>query len=230
VVNFAKALGVSDLVIGLTIVAPAPRMPEVATSVTPPSRASATSPWAMWWAATPSTFWAAWACRAGVGHRRPGVAPSLMAFDIWVMLAVALACLPIFLSGREIARWEGAVFLGYYAAYVSYLILAAQQHDALQGYSAVMLGFRLAQSGPRQEHGAQAGDQRSWVRRRCFGRRGVAAAAPQPHQEARGSRQGVVQRRAPVVRDRRDDHGAGAVGPQFHLTPLVHAAAGTIHV
>jgi cation:H+ antiporter len=64
-----------------------------------------------------------------------------MAFDIWVMLAVALACLPIFLSGREIARWEGAVFLGYYAAYVSYLILAAQQHDALHTYSAVMLGF-----------------------------------------------------------------------------------------
>ena len=58
-----------------------------------------------------------------------------------MMLAVALACLPIFLSGREIARWEGAVFLGYYAAYVSYLILAAQQHDALHTYSAVMLGF-----------------------------------------------------------------------------------------
>ena len=75
------------------------------------------------------------------GSEGLSVAPSLMAFDIWVMLAVALACLPIFLSGREIARWEGAVFLGYYAAYVSYLILAAQQHDALHTYSAVMLGF-----------------------------------------------------------------------------------------
>lgn len=49
------------------------------------------------------------------GSEGLSVAPSLMAFDIWVMLAVALACLPIFLSGREIARWEGAVFLGYYA-------------------------------------------------------------------------------------------------------------------
>ena len=70
-----------------------------------------------------------------------GMAPSLLAFDIWVMQAVALACLPVFLTGREIARWEGAVFLGYYAAYVGYLILAAQQHGALTAYSGVMLGF-----------------------------------------------------------------------------------------
>jgi cation:H+ antiporter len=69
------------------------------------------------------------------------MAPSLLAFDIWVMLAVALACLPVFITGREIARWEGGVFLGYYVAYVAYLILAAQQHDALQAFSGVMLSF-----------------------------------------------------------------------------------------
>ena len=69
------------------------------------------------------------------------MAPSLLAFDIWVMLAVALACLPVLMTGREIARWEGGVFLGYYLAYVAYLTLAAQQHDALQAFSGVMLGF-----------------------------------------------------------------------------------------
>ena len=69
------------------------------------------------------------------------VPSSLMAFDMWVMLAVALATLPIFLSGREIARWEGGVFLAYYAAYVTYLIMSAQEHAALPTYSAVMMGF-----------------------------------------------------------------------------------------
>jgi cation:H+ antiporter len=59
------------------------------------------------------------------------------------MLAAALACVPGFMTGREIARWEGGVFLGYYIAYVTYLILAAQQHDALQGFSGVMLGFAV---------------------------------------------------------------------------------------
>jgi len=52
-----------------------------------------------------------------------------------------LACLPVFMTGREIARWEGGVFLGYYVAYVAYLTLAAQQHDALQAFSSVMMGF-----------------------------------------------------------------------------------------
>jgi cation:H+ antiporter len=70
-----------------------------------------------------------------------GVAPSVLAFDLWVMLAVALACLPVFLSGREIARWEGGVFVAYYVAYVGYLILAAQQHDALGTFSAAMMSF-----------------------------------------------------------------------------------------
>jgi cation:H+ antiporter len=50
------------------------------------------------------------------------------------MRAVALACLPVFLTGREIARWEGAVFLAYYMAYVAYLILATQEHDAVGAY------------------------------------------------------------------------------------------------
>ena len=82
---------------------------------------------------------------SGLASGAPGLTmpPSLLAFDIWVMLAVALACLPVFVSGRVIARWEGAVFVLYYAAYVAYLVLAAQQHDALGPFSSVMLGFVL---------------------------------------------------------------------------------------
>jgi cation:H+ antiporter len=68
---------------------------------------------------------------------------SVLHFDIWVMLAVALACLPIFITGREVARWEGALFLLYYVAYTAYLILAAQNHAALQAFSGAMLGFVL---------------------------------------------------------------------------------------
>jgi cation:H+ antiporter len=41
---------------------------------------------------------------------------------------VAIATLPIFFTGYRIARWEAAVFLGYYIAYVGYLILAAADH------------------------------------------------------------------------------------------------------
>jgi cation:H+ antiporter len=141
-VNFAKAMGVSDLVIGLTIVAAGTSMPEVATSVTAAIKGERDI--AVGNVVGSSTF-NILGCLglSGLvsGDLGLAMAPSLLAFDIWVMLAVALACLPVFITGREIARWEGGVFLGYYVAYVAYLILAAQQHDALQAFSGVMLGF-----------------------------------------------------------------------------------------
>jgi len=57
------------------------------------------------------------------------------------MLAVAFACLPIMITGREIARWEGGVFLAYYAAYTAWLVLQAQQHAVLPAFSGIMLGY-----------------------------------------------------------------------------------------
>jgi cation:H+ antiporter len=141
-VNFAKAMGVSDLVIGLTIVAAGTSMPEVATSITAAIKGERDI--AVGNVVGSNTF-NILGCLglSGLvsGDLGLAMAPSLLAFDIWVMLAVALACLPVFMTGREIARWEGGVFLGYYIAYVTYLILAAQQHSALQAFSGVMLGF-----------------------------------------------------------------------------------------
>ena len=141
-VAFAKAFGVSDLVIGLTIVAAGTSMPEVATSITAAIKGERDI--AVGNVVGSNTFNILGCVGLSglvAGTAGLGVAPSLINFDIWVMLAVALACLPVFLTGREIARWEGAVFLGYYVAYVTYLVLAAQQHAALQAFSSAMMGF-----------------------------------------------------------------------------------------
>ena len=141
-VNFAKAMGVSDLVIGLTIVAAGTSMPEVATSITAAIKGERDI--AVGNVVGSNTF-NILGCLglSGLVSRDLGLAmaPSLLAFDVWVMLAVALACLPVFMTGREIARWEGGVFLGYYIAYVAYLLLAAQQHDVLPVFSSVMMSF-----------------------------------------------------------------------------------------
>jgi cation:H+ antiporter len=141
-VTFAKALGVSDVVIGLTIVAAGTSMPEVAASVTAAFKGERDI--AVGNVVGSGTF-NILGCvgLSGIAAGGAGLAipPSVLNFDIWVMLATALACLPVFLTGREIARWEGGVFLLYYAAYVAYLILAAQQHDALGSFSGVMLSF-----------------------------------------------------------------------------------------
>ena len=141
-VVFAKALGVSDVVIGLTIVAAGTSMPEVATSLAAAFKGERDI--AVGNAVGSSTFNILGCLGLSgllAGSAGLTVPSSVLAFDIWVMLAVALASLPIFLSGREIARWEGGVFLAYYAAYVTYLIMSAQEHAALPTYSAVMMGF-----------------------------------------------------------------------------------------
>ncbi len=141
-VTFAKALGVSDLVIGLTIVAAGTSMPEVATSVMAAIKGERDI--AVGNVVGSSTF-NILGCLglAGLvsGSSGLGVPSAVMNFDIWVMLAVAVACLPVFLTGREIARWEGGVFLLYYGAYATYLILSAQDHAALGAFSTTMMGF-----------------------------------------------------------------------------------------
>jgi cation:H+ antiporter len=80
---------------------------------------------------------------AGVAPADLAVAPSMPVFDIPVMVAVAVACLPVFFTGARIARWEGALFLALYVAYTLYLILDATGHDALAGYGAAMAYFVL---------------------------------------------------------------------------------------
>ncbi len=143
-VAFAKQLGVSDLVIGLTIVAAGTSMPEVATSIAAAMKGERDI--AVGNVVGSCTF-NILGC-VGLSGLLAGpagllVPPSVLGFDIWIMLAVAVACLPIFLTGREIARWEGGVFLAYYVAYVTYLILAAQQHDALPLFSQAMMSFAI---------------------------------------------------------------------------------------
>lgn len=69
------------------------------------------------------------------------VSEAAIVFDMPVMIAVAVACLPIFFNNYLIERWEGTLFLAYYVAYASYLFFNATQHGALSTFSAMMLWF-----------------------------------------------------------------------------------------
>jgi cation:H+ antiporter len=138
---FARALGVSDLVIGLTIVAAGTSLPELATSAMAALRGERDI--AVGNAIGSCTF-NILGCLGVSGLVASGglqVAPSVVNFDAWVMLAAAFACVPVVISGREIARWEGGLFLAYYVAYATYLALAARQHDALPAFSQAVLSF-----------------------------------------------------------------------------------------
>ncbi|XTZ11180.1 MAG: calcium/sodium antiporter, partial [cyanobacterium endosymbiont of Rhopalodia yunnanensis] len=54
-------------------------------------------------------------------------------------IAITISCLPIFLTGNVIDRWEGLLFVSYYIAYTTYLILRSTEHNSLQIFSNIML-------------------------------------------------------------------------------------------
>jgi cation:H+ antiporter len=76
-----------------------------------------------------------------VGTEGLAVGYGLLRFDMPIMIATAIICLPVFVSGGRIDRWEGAVFVTYYVGYVVYLILNATDHAATPTFAHAMLWF-----------------------------------------------------------------------------------------
>ncbi len=142
-VGLAQALGVSDLIIGLTIIAAGTSLPEVATSVLATIRGQRDIAVGNVVGSNVFNLLGVLGLSAVAGGGGLPVPASALAFDLPVMVAVALACLPIFATGHLIARWEGLLFFGYYLAYTGFLVLDTQKHDALPLFSGLMLRFIL---------------------------------------------------------------------------------------
>ncbi|MCL4245992.1 MAG: calcium/sodium antiporter [Candidatus Dadabacteria bacterium] len=140
-VYIAVRLGVSQLIIGLTIVAAGTSLPEVATSVVASIRGERDIAVGN---AVGSNIFNVLFVLGIASVVAPGGIPvpeSVLKFDMPVMLAVCVACMPIFFTGNLIARWEGAVFLLYYIAYTIYLILDASGHHLQDGFGRAMLWY-----------------------------------------------------------------------------------------
>lgn len=140
---FARLLGVSELIIGLTIIAAGTSLPEVATSVIASMRGQRDISVGNVVGSNIFNIVAVLGLASALSPLGISVPVAALGFDIPVMIAVAVACLPVFFTGRQISRWEGWLFLAYYGAYTLYLLLDAAQHDALPVFNTVMLAFVL---------------------------------------------------------------------------------------
>ncbi|HMO58885.1 MAG TPA: calcium/sodium antiporter [Roseiflexaceae bacterium] len=140
-VAFARLLGVDELIIGLTIIAVGTSLPEIATSVLASLRGQRDMAVGNAIGSNIFNIFSVLGVTALVAPAGVGVADAAIAFDLPVMLVVALACLPIFLRGGRIDRWEGVLFLVYYAAYTIYLILFATENTLLPLFSSAMIFF-----------------------------------------------------------------------------------------
>jgi cation:H+ antiporter len=139
--TIAVAWGVSELLIGLTIVSVGTSLPEIATSLMAAWRGERDIAVGNVVGSNIFNILAVLGISSLVAPSAIRVPLEAMQFDIPVMLAVSVACLPIFFTGHRIARWEGGLFFGYYIAYLAYLILAATRHERLADFQWVMALF-----------------------------------------------------------------------------------------
>ncbi|WP_240902349.1 calcium/sodium antiporter [Wenzhouxiangella sp. XN24] len=140
-VDFARYLGVSELVVGLTIVAAGTSLPEVVTSVVAALRGERDIAVGNVVGSNLFNLMGVLGLASVIAPAGMAVSPSVVGFDLPVMIAVALACLPMFFTRGVISRPEGTLLLGYYVAYTLYLVLAVSQHDALPRFSLAMVYF-----------------------------------------------------------------------------------------
>lgn len=141
--EIATFYGVSDLVIGLTIVAVGTSLPEVAATTVAALRGERDIAVGNAIGSNLFNILSVLGLTALVAPQGVQVAGDALAFDIPIMIVVAIACLPIFFTNYSIDRWEGWLFLGYYMAYIVFLVLSATGNAALPMFEGAMIWFAL---------------------------------------------------------------------------------------
>jgi cation:H+ antiporter len=141
--DIAVQLGVSQLVIGLTVVAVGTSLPEIATSILAAARGERDLAVGNAIGSNLFNLLAVLGLTAVVSPQALNVLQGAITVDMPVMIAAAVACLPLFATGYVLERWEGAVFFGFYAAYISWLVLDATDHGLRDSYRSAMLLFVL---------------------------------------------------------------------------------------
>ena len=138
-VEIATSFGVSELLIGLTIVAFGTSLPELATSVVASFRGERDIAVGNVLGSNIFNILAVLGIAGTLSPNGIDVSQTVIDFDMLVAIAVAFACLPIFYSGKRIDRTEGLLFLFYYLAYNGYLVLNAIEYPHLSLYTSIIL-------------------------------------------------------------------------------------------
>jgi len=120
-IGAAGAFGVSETVIGLTIVAIGTSLPELVTSLIAALRRQSDLALGN---ILGSNIFNVFAILGVTALARPMAAPpDILRVDVWVMLGATALLLLFATTGRRLARWEGAALLALYLAYLAALTL-----------------------------------------------------------------------------------------------------------
>ncbi len=140
-VALATTLGIPEIVVGLTIVAVGTSLPEIATSVLAGLRGHRDIAVGNVVGSCIFNILMVLGATALVSPAPLAVSRSLLAVDLPLMLAAALACLPILYTGARVDHREAVLLLAFYVAYLGYLVLVAMGDPAADVFGrALILG------------------------------------------------------------------------------------------
>jgi len=138
-VMIARSLGVSEFLIGVTIVAVGTSLPELATSIMAAIRGERDIAVGNVVGSNIFNIMGVVGISSAVSPDGLSMSQSALQFDLPVMVAVAVACLPAFFTGRVISRWEGGLFLAWYFAYVISLVISVTSPELSASFSSLMM-------------------------------------------------------------------------------------------
>ena len=115
--TIARSLGVSEEVIGLTMVAIGTSLPELATVAAAAAKRHTDVIVGNVMGSNIFNIFGVMGTTAIVAD--VPVATQILSFDIWIMAAVAVLLVPFMLSGSMVSRREGCAFLILYVAYIA---------------------------------------------------------------------------------------------------------------
>jgi cation:H+ antiporter len=124
-VNIASDLGVSDTLIGLTIVAIGTSAPELITTIIATIKNERGLAFGNLIGSSTFNITIVLGTALLFTPNPVFVEPELLRFSMPIMILVGLVCIPVFLTGKRISRLEGGLFVAGYAAYLWYTIAAA---------------------------------------------------------------------------------------------------------
>lgn len=115
-VDIARSYGISEAIIGLTIVAAGTSLPELASSLVAAFRKQADI--AIGNIVGSNIFNILGILGVSGLAAGPLQGPGISNLDLWVMLGISTVLLPLLFTGRRIARWEGLILLASYGGYL----------------------------------------------------------------------------------------------------------------
>lgn len=121
-VDIAMALGLGEAVIGLTIVAIGTSAPELVTTIVGTLRNERDVAVGNLLGSSIYNILVILAIPSVIAPGGIPVERDLLVFDIPLMTAVALLCIPVFISGRDVSRTEGGFFVALYVGYLVWLL------------------------------------------------------------------------------------------------------------